>query len=275
MAIAVRQEIAVGSDKRRARDCVRVIAAAIGVLGLGAQYAALAGSTVSGIETTCRFLCYFTYWTNAIAALSMLLPVWLPDSMLGRFLSRPAVRTAIAANLVIAGVVYHVVLREPFELTWISQADFCLHYITPLVYLADWFFSVPRTRLPWHTATYSVAVPGAYGVWMFGYGAVTHWYPYPFIEVSTLGAVETLLNLFCLLSVFLIATAMLILVDRVLPGGLKPLMILLSHALTLRAPSLRTQRRPIKLLWKPSRRLSLMKRAVTVWNGNRASVSTQ
>jgi hypothetical protein len=54
---------------------------------------------------------------------------------------------------------------------------------------------------------------------MFAYGAVAHWYPYPFVEASTLGTVETLLNLFCLLSIFLIATAMLIVVDRAHPGG--------------------------------------------------------
>jgi hypothetical protein len=214
MAIAARQEIAAGAVNWRGGDCLRVAAAAIGILALGAQYAALAGNTASVIEATCRFLCYFTYWTNAIAVLSMLLPVWLPDSMLGRLLSRPAVRTVIAANLVIAGVVYHFVLREPFELTWTSQADFGLHYITPALYLADWLVSVPRMRLPWRTAAYSLVVPLAYGVWTFGYGAVAHWYPYPFIEVPTVGIVETLLNLFCLLSVFVVATAMLVLVDR-------------------------------------------------------------
>jgi hypothetical protein len=186
----------------------------MGILGLGAQYAALLGGTVGVVEGTCRFLCYFTYWTNAIAALSMLLPVWLPDNMLGRFLSRPAIRAVIAANLAIAGIVYHFALREPFELTWSSQADFILHYVTPVLYLADWLLSVPRTRLPWHTATFSISVPIAYGVWMFGYGAITHWYPYPFIELPTLGIAETLLNLFCLLSVFVVATALLVLVDR-------------------------------------------------------------
>jgi hypothetical protein len=210
MAIVVRRENAADAVRNR----VRLIAAAIGILGLGAQYAALAGSTVSVVEAACRFLCYFTYWTNAIATLSMLLPVCLPRSMLGRLLSRPTVRTVIAANLVIAGVVYHLVLREPFELTWTSQADFILHYITPALYLGDWFFSVPRTRLSWHTTTHSVTVPLTYGVWMFGYGAVAQWYPYPFIEVPSIGIVETLLNLFCLLSVFVTATAMLILVDR-------------------------------------------------------------
>jgi hypothetical protein len=218
MAIAVRQEILTAADHGRARDAVRVVTAAIGTLGLGAQYAALAGSTVNIVEATCHFFCYFTYWTNAIVALSMLLPVWSPDSMLGRYLTQPAVRTVIATNLLIAGIVYHFVLSEPFALTWASQADFSLHYITPVLYFADWFFSVPRTRLPWHTAIYSVAVPVAYGVWVFGYGAVAHWYPYPFIEVSTLGIAETMLNLFCLLSVFVIATAILIFVDRTYPG---------------------------------------------------------
>jgi hypothetical protein len=218
MAIAVRQQITTAADNGRARDCVRVIAAAIGMLGLSVQYAALAGGTVTVVEATCHFLCYFTYWINAIAALSMLLPIWSPDSMLGRCLARPAVRTVIAGNLLIAGAVYHFVLREPFEMSSTSLADFGLHYITPVLYFADWFFSVPRTRLPWHTAAYSVAVPVAYGVWMFGYGAIAHWYPYAFTEVPTLGITETLLNLFGLLSVFFGATATLILVDRTYRG---------------------------------------------------------
>lgn len=200
------------------RNSLRVGAAAISMLGLGVQFATLVGSTVNVVEATCRFLCYFTFWTNAIAALSMLVPVLAPSGTLGCLLSRPAVRTVIAANLLVVGVVYHYVLREPFEPTWAFQADLCLHYITPLLYLADWFYCVPRARLPWRTATRSIAVPFVYGIWMFGYGAIAHWYPYPFIEVQTLGTAETLLNLFCLLSVFVITTAMLILVDRLAHG---------------------------------------------------------
>jgi hypothetical protein len=201
-----------------ARDSLRVGAAAIGILGLGVQFATLVGSTVNVVEAICRFLCYFTFWTNAIAALSMLVPVLALTGTLGRLLSRPAVRTVIAANLLVVGVVYHYVLREPFEPTWVFQADLCLHYITPMLYLADWFYCVPRTRLPWQTATRSIAVPLVYGIWMFGYGAIAQWYPYPFIKVRMLGAAETVLNVICLLSVFVITTAMLILVDRLAHG---------------------------------------------------------
>jgi hypothetical protein len=197
-----------------ARATLRLGAAAIGTLGLCVQCAALAGSSVNVVEAACRFLCYFTFWTNAIAALSMLAPVLAPAGALGRLLSRPAVRTVIAANLLVVGGVYHCVLSEPFEPTWAFQADLCLHYITPVLYLADWFFFVPRARLAWRTAVNSIAVPLVYGVWMFGYGAVAEWYPYPFIEVQTLGAAETLLNLLCLFSVFFMTTAILIFVDR-------------------------------------------------------------
>lgn len=217
MAIATRHRSLAGVDNGCARDSLKVVAAAIGILGLGVQYASLVGGTTCVIDATCRFLCYFTFWINTIAALSLLLPVCLPNRKLGHFLSSPAVRAVIAANLVIAGAVYHFLLREPFELTWTSQADLSLHYITPVLYLADWF-SLSRTRLSWRTAAYSVAVPIAYGVWMFGYGAIAHWYPYPFVELSTLGIAETLANLCCLLSVFVIATAMLILVGRAYPG---------------------------------------------------------
>jgi hypothetical protein len=169
---------------------------------------------VNVVEAACRFLCYFTFWTNAIAALSMLAPALAPAGTLGRLLSRPVVRTVIAANLLVVGGVYHCVLREPFEPTWTFQADFCLHYITPILYLTDWLFCVPRARLAWRTAANSIAVPLVYGIWMFGYGAVAKWYPYPFIEVQTLGAAETLLNLLGLFSVFFITMTILIFVDR-------------------------------------------------------------
>lgn len=217
MAIAVRQGHAPGMVNSCARDGARMCIAAIGILGLAVQYAALVGDTIDVVEATSRFLCYFTYWTNAIAALSMLLPVWLPNGRLGRFLSRPSIRAIVTANLIIVGTVYHVVLREPFELTWSSQADVLLHYITPALYLADWLLSVPRTRLSWHTATSSLPGPIAYGAWVFGYGAITHWYPYTFMELPTLGIAETLLNLLCLLSVFVMVTALLVLVDRADP----------------------------------------------------------
>ena len=203
-----------GAVDRCARNRLRIGAAAIGMFGLGVQLASEVGSTVNIFEATCRFLCYFTFWTNAIAALSMLIPVLAPSGPLGSFLSRPAVRTVIAANLLVVGVVYHCFLSEPFEPTWGYQADLYLHYITPALYLADWCFRVPHTRLAWRTALRAVAVPLPYGIWMMGYGAITQWYPYPFIEVQTLGAVETVLNLFCLSCVFMIAAAMLVLVDR-------------------------------------------------------------
>jgi hypothetical protein len=206
-------------DNWCARNSLRVGAAAIGMLGLGVQFATQAGSTINVVEATCRFLCYFTFWTNTIAALSMLVPVLAPTGTLGRFLLRPTVRTVIAANLLVVGLVYHCVLSEPFKPTWAFQADLCLHYIMPVLYLADWFFCVPRTRLAWWTAARSIIVPLVYGIWMFGYGAIAQWYPYPFVEVQTLGIAETLANLFCLLSVFVITTAILILVDRLAHRG--------------------------------------------------------
>jgi hypothetical protein len=207
-------DCASGTHTWRARDFLRVGAAAIGMLGLGVQFAMQAESTANVVEAVCRFLCYFTFWTNAIAALSMLLPVLTPTGSLGRYLARPTVRTVIAANLLVVGLVYHYALSEPFAPTWAFQADLWLHYITPALYLSDWLFCVPRTRLAWQTATRSIVLPLVYGMWMLGYGAVAQWYPYAFIEVQTLGVIAILRNLFCLLSVFVITTAMLILADR-------------------------------------------------------------
>ena len=46
----------------------------------------------------------------------MTLPWLAPDTKLGRFfLSRPSVRTAILAYIIIVAVIYHVVLRQAVE----------------------------------------------------------------------------------------------------------------------------------------------------------------
>jgi hypothetical protein len=90
------------------KSVLRSISAFIGFSALALQFwlevGLPHGSSVIG--STFNFFSYLTILTNTIAALAMLLPLVAPGAALGRFLSRPSVRTAIAGYMVIVGATY-------------------------------------------------------------------------------------------------------------------------------------------------------------------------
>ena len=102
------------------------------------------------IATTVNFFSYFTIRVNTLAVLTMLVPLIVPDSGAGRFLSKPSVRTANASYLIIVGVVYFMFLRHlEVHLDWEVIADHLLHYATPVLFTIDWLVFVPKGQVPW------------------------------------------------------------------------------------------------------------------------------
>jgi hypothetical protein len=63
----------------------------------------------------------------------MLMPLIVPDSWAGRFLSRSSVRTAIAVYLIVVGLTYFLFLRHiGNDQGWERVADQVMHYATPV-----------------------------------------------------------------------------------------------------------------------------------------------
>lgn len=60
----------------------------------------------------------------------------------------------------------------------------------------------------------SLIIPIVYGLWMT-HGALTNWYPYPFVDVGKIGYHRTLMNMFACLGVFGAVALALVLIDRV------------------------------------------------------------
>lgn len=91
------------------------------------------------------FVSYLTIQANTFAALAMLLPVVAPGAALGRFLSRPSVRTAIAGYMVIVGATYFLFLRHLGTDQGLERrADELPHYATPILFLIGWLAFVPK-----------------------------------------------------------------------------------------------------------------------------------
>ncbi|QAY72188.1 hypothetical protein ET445_01370 [Agromyces protaetiae] len=75
-----------------------------------------------------------------------------------------------------------------------TLSDTLLHVVTPSLVIVDWLVFHPKGRLRWIDPVLWAIVPWAYLVWAFAAGALglVTWeagnpFPYPFMDVSTLG----------------------------------------------------------------------------------------
>ena len=154
---------------------------------------------------------FFTILSNLGAALALTLPPLRPRSALGRFFARPGVHTAIAAYLVIVGIAYTALLRR----TWDPQGvqlvvDHMLHDAMPLLFLAWWWFAVPKHSLAWSEIPYWLLFPVLYFATILVRGTLTGTYPYPFIDAGRLGLMQATTNALCVLVLLFVVAAILI-----------------------------------------------------------------
>jgi len=93
-------------------------------------------------------------------------------------------RLSVVTYAVVTAVVYNVLLRgipdEGFVVSpWPGEI---MHVWIPIVLLVDWLFSPGRPALRWTALRYVVIFPLAWLAFTLVRGAVTAWYPYPFLE---------------------------------------------------------------------------------------------
>ena len=183
----------------------------LGLFGLVLGTAALglqAGLTVplrmsmgdSVIRAVAFYLSFFTILTNLGVVLVYLsaLTGWM------RPLSGTFTRTMMAGFIVVVMGVYHFFLAP----TWNPQglwrlADVVLHYIVPVTYVLWWITGPQKRRLKWNRAFAMVGVVMGYAGYVLARGAVTGRYPYPFLDVDTLGRGAVALNVAGLAVLFL------------------------------------------------------------------------
>jgi len=203
----------------------RMAAGILGWAALSLQYALVLTGTL-GADSFARsvnFFSYFTILTNILAALALTLPWLAPQSALGEFFSRPSVRTAIAAYIIIVMTIVYFVLRHLTDLQgWNFVADLLLHYVMPVLFVIDWLLFVPKQALKLKDTIFWLAFPVIYLVWTFIHGAYSGFYPYPFLNGADLGNARVLLNEAGLLVIFLVLGFILVSGGRLLDKNLKP-----------------------------------------------------
>jgi hypothetical protein len=150
------------------------------------------GSTLAGVWI---YLDYFTVLTNAVLALALTNDALGLRGRFGRRLQQPESVTAIAASILVVGLVYNLVLRGLWQPTgWQRLADELLHVVMPLLGLGFWWLATTGRRVVALRLLAWLLYPLGYLAYALARGAIDGRYPYPFLEVATLGYPRVLMN---------------------------------------------------------------------------------
>lgn len=197
----------------------RRVFAVLAWITLGIQYGLfLKALTLAAIlDRTVEYVSYFTIVTNFLIALAFSAPALAPESKAGRWWSAASPRGAVTVFALVVMIIYHLLLRalwHPEGLQLIN--DYMLHYVMPIAMLTDWLAFTPRGGLRWRDAVAWLVVPTVYGGWTLAHGAVSGFYPYPFMDVAKLGYPDVLLNMAGLVLGFLLPGLLLVRLDGLL-----------------------------------------------------------
>jgi hypothetical protein len=134
-----------------------------------------------------NFFSYFTNLSNLFAAVVLLVsgyrllvrkqPTELDETTRG---------TATIA-IAIVGIVFGLLLTGQDLGSMVPWVNIVVHYLIPVVVVADWLFQPPRTTMTVRHLWYWLVYPVAYLAYSLIRGAFVNWYPYWFIDPARAG----------------------------------------------------------------------------------------
>ncbi|MCR6625918.1 MAG: Pr6Pr family membrane protein [Pseudoxanthomonas sp.] len=162
-----------------------------------------------------RFFSYFTVQSNLLvlaAAISLAIrpdrdgPVWRVlrlDALLGITV------TGVVSATLLSGLVQHHGIG-----IWINAG---FHQFSPVWTMLGWLLLGPRPRIDARTMRWAFVWPVAWLVYTMAHGAMTGWYPYPFLNADTLGYGQVSITVAVILVAALATALAFLAVDRRLP----------------------------------------------------------
>lgn len=140
-----------------------------------------------------RFFSFFTIQSNIAVLLAAVVVVR------GRDLETPwmrALRLAAMVAITITCILYIVLLAADSTATgWSQVANVMLHYIGPPLAVGAWVLFGPWPALSMRDVPRALAWPTAWVAWTIVHGAITDWYPYPFIDIPERGVGDVAVRL--------------------------------------------------------------------------------
>ena len=167
------------------------------------------------ISKTITFLIYMTILTNILVALVYIVPLVMPATKPGKFLSNPFVQTATLVYIIVVCIGYHVLLSKIWSPQGLQKAaDISLHYLVPVFYIFFWLFFVQKGTLKYTFAFTWLLYPAAYLIYAIIRGSITGIYSYYFLDLQKNELQHVITIITALLSAYIIVGLVAIFIYR-------------------------------------------------------------
>ncbi|MBS1729448.1 MAG: Pr6Pr family membrane protein [Bacteroidetes bacterium] len=167
-------------------------------------------------ETIIRFFCFFTILTNLLVALCFTAIAFNLHLFFFKVLSKHSSLTALTAFILIVGLVYQFALRNLWNPTGLQFiVDELLHSMIPLLVLIYWIINVAKTKVEIKPVMCWLIYPILYIVIILVRGAISGFYPYPFLNITQIGYEKAFINIGLIFGIAFILLAILIGINKV------------------------------------------------------------
>lgn len=181
------------STKRNSIDKLGFLLGWIAIIG---QFILLIQNRQADVpETIIRFFSYFTILTNILATLYFTSRISVfKNSSLSK-ISNSGNLTAITAFILVVGLVYQIILRGTWQPTGLQRIiDELLHSVIPLFVFLYWLKFANKNDLNFKNIKVWLWYPIGYFIYIIIRGHFSNFYPYPFVDVTTIGYPQVLIN---------------------------------------------------------------------------------
>ncbi len=135
---------------------------------------------------------FFTIESNLLVGLATLLLAVRSDRTSTPF---AVLRLSGLVAITVTGIVFHAVLAQTLDLkSWDVVGNELVHTVVPVMAVVGWLLLGPRRIVSARVAWLSLIFPACWLSFTLIRGAIIHWYPYPFINVTKLGYGGAALN---------------------------------------------------------------------------------
>jgi len=199
------------------RICLILMAIAVWLALIAQFYLIVINRQASVPEIIVRYFTFYTILTNILIAVACTVLLLKPVSGWGAFFSRQTTLTAVAVNITIVGVTYNIILRflwNPQGLQFV--VDELLHLIIPIAFILFWLIFVPKGGLKWTSIFPWMIYPLVYLTIVLIRGALSGYYPYPFLDVTDIGYSQTLINAGGITIAFVVVALLFVAIDKMM-----------------------------------------------------------
>lgn len=144
-----------------------------------------AGRFHPGAARAANAFAFFTIDSNLLVGVASLLLAIRLDRSSTKF---AVLRLSGLVAIVVTGIVFHAVLARTLDLrSWDAVGNELVHTVVPVMAVVGWLLIGPRRLVSARVAWLSLIFPVSWLAFTLIRGAIVHWYPYPFIDVTQLG----------------------------------------------------------------------------------------